>query len=44
MELNLMIIGAFIALMGIGSLWISFLEKIEEKKKRRKATDIWYRV
>lgn len=44
MTLNLMIIGAFIMLMIIGGAWVSFLEKMEERKRRKKTIDIWYRV
>ena len=44
MELNLMIIGAFVILMIVGGLWVTLLEKIEEKTKRRRVKDIWYLV
>lgn len=44
MDLNIMIVVAMVILFIVGGLWVSFLENLDEKKRRRKTSDIWYRV
>ena len=44
MILNLMIVAAMVLLVIFGCAWVTFLEHIEERRRRRKTSDIWYRV
>ena len=44
MDLDIMIVVAMVLLMAIGGLWVKFLETVDERRRRRKTSDIWYRV